>query len=483
MSAIVVNDPLSGLAGALSPPSYVTGQSSTAASPLEASKTFATVFQNVGESVKTRQIDGEAFADDGLALPAEDVETDEIREVPGLEVGVAGAAALPLPATQPAPVSGDVPHFHVKPVATSNAEVAFPMGNDALFDLDKGFATPQDLSKVGEAGVRRTDAVVPLNTVGSQSLAPMVLRDDPADLDQTQGGGPSEKQGAEAEGAPSPRPNMSAADLRKGAVPDLGLPLALRIRGAHDRQGLPDFTGRHDSASDYDLQTGSKNILPQEIESIVGRSTSVEMGARQPHPTPPIYLAIQDVVLRAHAAEQAMEGGLQMEAATQEVLDLSEGRAPNLAGLQAVNHSNLSWMRSDVPQALAQQIAVAVQSRDAGKSTIDLRLAPKELGRVRLSLTHHEGVVTVNVSAERPETLDLLRRHVDALARGLLDVGYHEARFSFNGQDPQDGAGKAPVAHGAPHREDKDFSLMLDPAETLAVRATAMAGTRVNVLI
>jgi flagellar hook-length control protein FliK len=143
----------------------------------------------------------------------------------------------------------------------------------------------------------------------------------------------------------------------------------------------------------------------------------------------------------------------------------------------------LSLARTDLPQAIAQQIAVAVQSQGAGKSTIDLQLAPEELGRVRLRLTSHEGVVAVSVLAERPETLDLLRRHIETLARGLLDVGYQEARFAFSGQNPGGSPSKTLNAQGATHREDEGRGAVPDLSVPPALSSPALAGARINVLI
>ncbi|WP_164738308.1 flagellar hook-length control protein FliK [Frigidibacter oleivorans] len=62
---------------------------------------------------------------------------------------------------------------------------------------------------------------------------------------------------------------------------------------------------------------------------------------------------------------------------------------------------------------------------------VELTLAPEELGRLRLTLTPVDGGMTLSVAAERPETLDLLRRNIDGLARELQSLGYAELSFSF----------------------------------------------------
>lgn len=89
----------------------------------------------------------------------------------------------------------------------------------------------------------------------------------------------------------------------------------------------------------------------------------------------------------------------------------------------------------------ATQIALAVTNSN-GKST-EIALNPEELGRVKLSLSAGDSMITVSVLAERPETQDLLRRHIDILAQEFRQLGYTSISFSFGeqkGQAQPDGA-------------------------------------------
>lgn len=88
--------------------------------------------------------------------------------------------------------------------------------------------------------------------------------------------------------------------------------------------------------------------------------------------------------------------------------------------------------RTDLPQHIAMQIAASAQ-RGGTDRPVDIVLNPAELGRVRLSLSSTDGVMSVTVIAERPETLDLMRRHIDMLAQEFLSIGYGKAQFSFGG--------------------------------------------------
>jgi flagellar hook-length control protein FliK len=84
-------------------------------------------------------------------------------------------------------------------------------------------------------------------------------------------------------------------------------------------------------------------------------------------------------------------------------------------------------------QAISQA-AAALQNRP-----VELTLQPEELGRVRLTLRAGDGSMAVAIAVERPETLDLLRRHIDQLANQLRDIGYQNLTFEFAGQGQQFG--------------------------------------------
>jgi len=102
--------------------------------------------------------------------------------------------------------------------------------------------------------------------------------------------------------------------------------------------------------------------------------------------------------------------------------------------------------------------------RDALQSatgTTEIALNPKELGRVRIALTHAEAGLSVTILAERPETADLMRRNIDVLAREFREMGHENLSFSFGGQsdgaqgDNQSGTNPsgpdaAPVAESTP---------------------------------
>lgn len=93
--------------------------------------------------------------------------------------------------------------------------------------------------------------------------------------------------------------------------------------------------------------------------------------------------------------------------------------------------------RPELPRHVAMQLAQAMQNSGASRS-VELALNPVELGRVRLVMKTSENTVTVHVTAERPETLELMRRNVETLALDFQAIGYGEAQFSFSQQHAGD---------------------------------------------
>jgi len=121
------------------------------------------------------------------------------------------------------------------------------------------------------------------------------------------------------------------------------------------------------------------------------------------------------------------------------------------------------------PAQIAHQIAVGVSVAEGGQT--ELRLNPEELGRVRLSLSGSEGGLVVAIAAERPETADLLRRHIDSLAREFEALGYADVDFRFEGESQQDRGHETARGGFVPRSDLPDDTDMPQVAEGLALGA------------
>lgn len=88
--------------------------------------------------------------------------------------------------------------------------------------------------------------------------------------------------------------------------------------------------------------------------------------------------------------------------------------------------------RADHASAVMRQIVdAATTGTPNSDGSIELQLRPDELGHVRFKMMHGEHGMTMHISAERPETLDMLRRNIDQLSRYLDDLGYESTSFTF----------------------------------------------------
>lgn len=92
--------------------------------------------------------------------------------------------------------------------------------------------------------------------------------------------------------------------------------------------------------------------------------------------------------------------------------------------------TGFSFSRVDLPHHVTAQVTDSILRTNTQQ--IELQLDPVELGRVKINLQTQDGSVVVHITADRGETLDLLRRHMDILAQDLRDIGYKTSQFAFS---------------------------------------------------
>jgi flagellar hook-length control protein FliK len=91
-------------------------------------------------------------------------------------------------------------------------------------------------------------------------------------------------------------------------------------------------------------------------------------------------------------------------------------------------------------------VEIAAKSQSGAKQ-FDIRLDPPELGRVQVRLSiDATGKAEAHLSADQPQTLDLLQKDAPALARALreagLDVNQDGLNFSLRSQQQNAGNGQ-----------------------------------------
>ncbi|WP_095587877.1 flagellar hook-length control protein FliK [Actibacterium ureilyticum] len=128
------------------------------------------------------------------------------------------------------------------------------------------------------------------------------------------------------------------------------------------------------------------------------------------------------------------------------------------------------------PQQLSaasmRQIADMLQTRP--DAPVEITMNPEELGRVRMALNQVDGVLTVSILADQPQTLELFRRHADMLQTELTQMGFGMASFDFGqpgGRDTESGTPGDNLAEDSPQtRPGVLIDLDLLPRDSLDIR-------------
>lgn len=125
------------------------------------------------------------------------------------------------------------------------------------------------------------------------------------------------------------------------------------------------------------------------------------------------------------------------------------------------------------PARQAAEAISAALSNPGGSDRVELVLRPEELGRVRFELRSEGDRLVVTMTADRPETMDLLRRHLPELRAELEQAGYGAADLNFGQSGTPGGQAEAHVPAAS-----TDFLPMPSPPPALppAPRATASGG-------
>ncbi len=116
--------------------------------------------------------------------------------------------------------------------------------------------------------------------------------------------------------------------------------------------------------------------------------------------------------------------------------------SPGPAKAPLPNHIAGTSVVSQLPAVVAQIIQTA-----AGKTgpVTEIAFSPEELGRVRLSIRTHESDpsrVVVMMNFDRPEVMDLFRRHAEQLLADIRAAGFSGADLGFSRSDTQDKSGR-----------------------------------------
>lgn len=205
-----------------------------------------------------------------------------------------------------------------------------------------------------------------------------------------------------AQGESKPTPLVSPHDLKKTASQVVLATQALDARRILDSEG---DRGAAPINTEYDMRSTKASAMVVPTSSLAMFPAMPQLSMQQLDPAKSVP----------------------------EIDGLLVASSPDRIGATTQSLSSIaSNVATDTARHIAQQIAVSVTN--TGGRITEISLNPEELGRVRMTMSAADGAMTLHLSAERPETQDLLRRHIEVLAQEFRELGYTSIDFSFGSQ-------------------------------------------------
>lgn len=222
---------------------------------------------------------------------------------------------------------------------------------------------------------------------------------------------------------PSPQASHTAADTA-----------ALASGQAQPAAAAPRFGSEYRHIRGGDAADGTRTPL-----------TSGTAPARPPAPATPVQPSLA-AAQTTPFADAALASADPLAETLTAALHATEGSARGLDQSSPPVQTTAS-ARPEIARDIARQIAPSITA--AADGSVDIALSPKELGHVRMSLSVSESGVTLFVSGERAETIELMRRHADDLTAAFREMGYENIAFSFGSGGDAATSSDRPAEDGA----------------------------------
>ncbi|WP_405402450.1 flagellar hook-length control protein FliK [Paracoccus sp. Ld10] len=200
---------------------------------------------------------------------------------------------------------------------------------------------------------------------------------------------------------------------------------------------------------------GSPAVLPSHLGRPVPKAESVpvmrtaDVAPVVPPPASDAMVVDRSAAVVARDATATVRAEITLPAGLAETMsEMPFGTDPHTPAAARTAVSGPGWQAATQdPRPVMQQVTDALVSNRGDRT--EIALSPEELGRIRLVMSGPDrGQITI--WAERPETLDLVRRNADLLTQQLAEAGVTAGSLDFHRDDR--GGGQA--AHGGPTDDD-----------------------------
>ena len=173
---------------------------------------------------------------------------------------------------------------------------------------------------------------------------------------------------------------------------------------------------------------------------------------------------------------------LDEQVATDGVWKTSDGELPELfatQGSDAKSNLNQSRISPDAPRLISAQVVEIARTQP--DKPVELTLNPEELGRLRMTFQSDSTSMNVVLQVERPETLELMRRHIELLAQDMKELGYEDVSFSFQQQNNTASSEQQQENADEPDTTSLLFTTDFRPTEGAKVTTTGMVGMDIRI--
>ncbi len=403
-----------------------------------------------GTVIGTAQVD---VADQPVKLPMPNAVSDISREVPVHVLNGPGATTQPVETPVQTAVASAVSAVMAQATAGGDQKVPQPVagqaaaGADVLRPKDSSFVDTAKLTAIGGQAQPTKEVAAPLDqpvikpSGGQQGVVDVPRSALPESNRAADAGQKDVMAAAPAVTSLKAQEAQIENEIRQSAVaPE-------RVRSVTVQQATA-------SSVAVQMQPGTAAQQPgqDETESEEGLSKVADTEAPRTR-TEQTWRAVaqpvqQQALQQQMQASSMMSSGLAMQMAMSESAVELSGSAllsGEMVGAEAAGLNQLltealvspgTVHRPEVPRAVAQQMAEAVAAK--GDRNIEIALSPEELGRVKMRLSASESGMTVMITTERPETGDLMRKHINELAEEFRRMGYENIAFEFSGESTGD---------------------------------------------
>lgn len=260
------------------------------------------------------------------------------------------------------------------------------------------------------------------------------------------------------------RLDVETTEQRQGAAEK---PRPGSVQAPDLSESPPRLPNHAEDMDDFRNADRAETARPRSLETIPAQSTRSDEIARQP--------SAQGDMSQPRESPAKSLAGTPADVAMPRSLPETTGLVPR----------DIPTSDAPAPPSTAQHVALARDvaqqlsqvTRSVPGEVTELTLRPEELGHVRMRLSGSDGQIVLQILSERPETHDLMRRHIDIVERAFRDLGYHDIAFDFSFSGQRNGG---PQTQGEP-RPTEDRQIADVPPVPQAVRRQLLVPGRLDI--